>query len=80
VLRSPWVAAKLVLTLVVIVAGALVVGPAEGVLLTDPLSASARSAAEQRALVGEVVQILSLLAAVALSVYKPGRTRPRTAR
>jgi hypothetical protein len=73
VLRYPWVIAKLGLILVVILVGALVVGPAEGTLLSDSVTESGRSAALTRALAGEVVQIAALLTSVGLSVFKPGR-------
>jgi hypothetical protein len=75
VLRYPWVIAKLGLILVVILVGALVVGPAEGTLLSDSVSDSGRSAALTRALVGETVQIAALVTSVGLSVFKPGRRR-----
>ena len=74
VLRYPWVTTKLVLTVAVLAIGALVVGPAEAVLVDDP-SPGSRDAAEIRVLLGAAVQITSLLAATALSVFKPGRRR-----
>jgi hypothetical protein len=75
ILRHWWVTAKLGLTLTVILAGALVIGPAVEVLLDRGASAAARSGAETRLLVGIGWQIAALLAATGLSVFKPGRAR-----
>jgi len=77
VFRYPWVIAKLGLTIAVILAGALVVGRAQDVLLSESVTSAARTRAEWQALLGTSFQIAALLSAVGLSVFKPGRRRDR---
>lgn len=75
ILRYPWVIAKLGLILAVILVGALVIGPAEGRMLDEPLSATARDQAEGIILAGGLFDVAALLTAIGLSVFKPGRRR-----
>ena len=63
-----------------VLVGALVIGPAEGRLLDGPLSESARTQAEGIVLAGGLFDVVALLTAIGLSVFKPGRRRMRTPR
>ncbi len=67
VLRTGWVAAKLVLLLGVIVVGALVLGPG-----TEALRAG-DSGAETRVIAGAAYDVAALWLATGLSVFKPRR-------
>ena len=73
VLRYPWVAAKLVLLLSVIVVGAVVLGP--------QTAAMADQGSGSRALLiaASAWDVVALSVATCLSVYKPGRARDRAA-
>ena len=66
-MRHGWVAAKLVLLLGVILVGALVLGPG-----TDAMRAG-EGGAETRLIAGSAYDVLALLAATGLSVFKPRR-------
>ena len=67
VFRSGWVAAKLVLIISVMAVGALVIGMGEEQMLNGS------GGAETRLIVGAAYQVAALVAATALSVYKPRR-------
>lgn len=69
VLRYPWVMIKLALIVSVILMGALVLGPA-----VDAIRAGDGSV-EARILAGAAWDVVALVVATALSVYKPGRRR-----
>lgn len=69
VLRYPWVTIKLALVISVILMGALVLGPA-----VDAARAGDGNP-EARILAGAVWDVVALLVATSLSVYKPGRPR-----
>jgi hypothetical protein len=67
VLRYAWVVAKLVLLLGVILVGALVLGPG-----TDAMRTGA-GGAEARLIAGSAYDVVALLMATGLSVFKPRR-------
>jgi hypothetical protein len=69
--RHAWVAAKLVLLLGVILVGALVLGPG-----TEAMRAG-DGGAEARLIAGSAYDVIALLAATGLSVFKPRRRRSR---
>lgn len=69
VVRYPWVVAKLVLLVGVILVGALVLGPG-----TDAMRAG-DGGAEPRLIAGSIYDVLALLVSTGLSVFKPGRRR-----
>ena len=64
VFRYPWVTAKLVLIVSVMVVGALVIGPSEG----DPDR-------ESLIIIGAAYDVVALCIATGLSVFKPGGRR-----
>ena len=68
-LRYPWVTTKLLLTVSVMVVGALLLGPAVSELRTG------NGGAETRLFIGASWDLFALLVATGLSVYKPGRMR-----
>lgn len=72
VLRYPWVTIKLALIASVILVGALVLGPAVETMR------SGAGGAEARVLAGASWDVLALLVATGLSVYRPGRARRRS--
>jgi hypothetical protein len=69
VFRYPWVMGKLAIILSVILVGALVIGPAEAELVDGNLDARARVIA------GACYDVVALVTATGLSVFKPGRRR-----
>lgn len=69
VVRYPWVTAKLLVILSVILVGALVLGPGVEALRDGD------SGAETRVVVGAAYDVLALTLATGLSVFKPGRAR-----
>jgi predicted integral membrane protein DUF2269 len=69
VLRYPWVTTKLALLVSVILVGALVLGPAVEAMR------SGDGGAETRLVLGAGWDVVALLAATGLSVYRPGRAR-----
>lgn len=73
VVKTGWVAAKLVLLLGVIVVGALVLGPGTEAMREGD------GGAEARLIAGSAYDVIALLAATGLSVFKPRRRRPRPA-
>jgi hypothetical protein len=74
VLRHRWVTAKLLLLVSVILAGALILGPA-----TAAMRDGAGGTGDQRLLIlASAYDVLVLALATALSVFKPGRRRDRT--
>jgi len=73
VVKTGWVAIKLVLLLGVILVGALVLGPG-----TDAMR-NGDGGAEARLIAGSAYDVVALLAATGLSVFKPRRRRPRAA-
>jgi hypothetical protein len=73
VVRHGWVATKLVLLLGVILVGALVLGPG-----TDAMR-SGDGGAEGRLIAGSGYDVIALLGATGLSVFKPRRRRNRPA-
>jgi hypothetical protein len=73
VLRHRWVTAKLVLLLTVILAGALILGPA-----TAAMRDGGGGTGDQSLLIlASAYDVLVLAIATALSVFKPGRRRDR---
>ena len=72
VLRHRWVTAKLVLLVTVILAGALVLGPA-----TAAMRDGASSGNQTLLILASAYDVLVLALATALSVFKPGRRRDR---
>ena len=70
VLRHWWVTAKLALIVGVIANGALMIGPS-----VDALRHGAGDGTELRLVAAAVLSLLMLMAATALSVFKPGRRR-----
>jgi uncharacterized membrane protein len=74
VLRYPWVTAKLLLVLSVILVGSFVIGPSLA-LMQDGTGGR-----ETTVILGAAWQVLALMLATGLSVFKPGkRRRTRTA-
>ena len=73
VVRHGWVAIKLVLLLGVILVGALVLGPG-----TDAMR-NGDGGAETRLIAGSAYDVIALLGATGLSVFKPRRRRSRRA-
>ena len=69
VVRYPWVTSKLALVVSVILVGSLVLGPGVDALRDGD------SGAETRVLAGAAWDVVALLTATALSVYKPGGAR-----
>jgi hypothetical protein len=69
VFRYPWVTAKLLLILSVILVGALVIGP------TLEQLRSGDGGSEARLITAATWDVLALLTATVLSVFKPGRAR-----
>jgi hypothetical protein len=69
VLRYPWTVTKLLLIASVILAGALVIGPA----LNEAPGGS--SGADTRLIAASAYDVLALALATGLGVYKPGRAR-----
>lgn len=72
VLRHRWVTAKLLLLLGVIVAGALVIGPATAALRDGG------DGSRTLLILAAAYDVLALALATGLSVFKPGRRRDRT--
>jgi hypothetical protein len=72
VLRHRWVTAKLVLLVTVILAGALVLGPA-----TAAMRDGAGSGNQTLLILASAYDVLVLALATGLSVFKPGRRRDR---
>ena len=70
VFRYPWVTIKLALIASVILVGSLVLGPGVDALREGD------TGAEARVLAGAARDVVALLAATPLSVYKPGRALP----
>jgi uncharacterized membrane protein len=73
VLRHRWVTAKLLVILSVILAGALIIGPATAAMRDG-------GGAEATLILACAYDVLALSLATGLSVFKPGRHRPRLAR
>jgi uncharacterized membrane protein len=71
VLRYPWVTAKLLLVLSVILVGAFVIGPSLS-LMQDGTGGR-----EATLILAPAWQVFALLLATGLSVFKPGRRRAR---
>jgi len=69
VLRYRWVTAKLLLNLSVIMVGALVLGPQTAAMADDG------SGSEAALVLGSVYDVVALLLATWLSVFKPGQAR-----
>jgi hypothetical protein len=67
VFRYPWVVAKLLLTLSVMLVGGFVIGPAEDMMLQGGPDASGRLVAAAS------YDVLALAVATGLGVFKPGR-------
>ena len=67
VLRYPWVTAKLVLILTVIIVGSFVIGPTTQAMIDD------RSGSETVLIVASAYDVLALTLATGLAVFKPGR-------
>jgi hypothetical protein len=74
VLRYGWVTAKLVLNVSVILVGALVLGPQTAAMASDG------SGSEVALVAGSVYDVVALLLATGLSVFKPRAAGPRGAR
>ena len=68
VFRYPWVVAKLLLIVSVMIVGGVVIGPAEDMMLQGSGDASARL------LAGGSYDVLALAVATGLSVFKPGQS------
>jgi hypothetical protein len=66
VFRYPWVTAKLLLVITVMLVGGLVIGPAQGTMLEDGGDATPRLIA------AAAYDVCALMLATALSVFKPG--------
>ncbi len=75
-LRHWWVTVKLGAIVAVMAVGALLIGPAEGRLIDGPITSSD----EWLIVAGAGVQAALLTGSTALSVFKPGRRRPTSAR
>jgi len=71
VLHYPWVTAKLLLVLSVILVGALVLGPSNAAMLDG------RGGKETMLIIGASWDVLALSLATGLSVFKPGKRRGR---
>lgn len=69
VLRYPWVTTKLLLILSVIVVGTFVL---------PPVNAMRGGGADARLIAGAAWDVLALITATGLAVYKPGRRRTRS--
>jgi hypothetical protein len=69
VLRYPWVTAKLVLIVTVLLVGALVIGPTTEAMIDD------RSGSETVLILASAYDVLALTLATGLAVFKPGRAR-----
>ncbi|HEX6989685.1 MAG TPA: DUF2269 family protein [Bacillota bacterium] len=69
VFRYPWVVAKLLLIVSVIAVGALVLNGGMDAMI------SGRGGAEGQLIAGAAYDVVALMVATALSVYKPGRRR-----
>ena len=67
VVRYPWVVAKLLIVVSVMVVGGVMLGPASDQLLDGDTSATARLIA------GATYDVIALAVATALGVFKPGR-------
>jgi len=67
VFRYPWVTAKLLLVLSVMLVGSFVIGPAEATMLDGNGDATGRL------IVAGAYDVLALVVATGLSVFKPGR-------
>jgi hypothetical protein len=74
VLRHRWVITKLLLLVSVVVAGALVIGPATGAMRDGD------GGTQSLLILASAYDVLALGLATALSVFKPGRRRDRPAR
>jgi uncharacterized membrane protein len=74
VLRHRWVTAKLLVILSVIIAGALIIGPATAAMRDGD------GGAESTLILACAYDVLALTLATGLSVFKPRRHRPRLAR
>jgi uncharacterized membrane protein len=74
VLRHRWVAAKLLLLVSVILAGALVIGPAT----TAMRDGDGDGGTQSLLILASAYDVLALSLATALSVFKPGRRRDRS--
>lgn len=70
-LRTPWVTAKLLLLLSVILVGALAIDPALNAMLDGP------GGRQSDLILASGYDVLALAVATGLAVYKPGRTRQR---
>jgi hypothetical protein len=68
VFRYPWVVAKLLLIISVMLVGSFVIGPAEQMMLQRGVDASARLVA------GGLYDVMALAVATGLGVFKPGRS------
>jgi len=73
VLRCPWVVTKLVLLVTTILSGAIFIG--QGV----EQMVDGNGGAETQLVVAAAYNVVALLAATVLSVFKPGRRRPARA-
>jgi hypothetical protein len=71
VLRYPWVTAKLLAIVSVMLVGALVIGPANTAMLDGD------GGGETRLVAAGAYDVIVLALATGLSVYKPGRRRSR---
>ena len=71
VLRYPWVTAKLVLILTVIIVGSFVIGPTTEAMIDDG------SGSETVLILASAYDVLALTLATGLAVFKPGRARRR---
>jgi uncharacterized membrane protein len=84
ILRNGWVAAKLVLLVVVVAVGIAVIGPAVDGLIESARAAGAApmpvSAERWRPVAGAAFDVAALLLATGLSVYKPRRRPARRGR
>jgi hypothetical protein len=74
VFRYPWVTAKLLLIVSVILVGAFVIGPAVDA------AGPGRGGAGGRLIAGAAYDVVALTVATALGVHKPGRRRGRPTR
>jgi hypothetical protein len=74
VLRHRWVTAKLLLLVSVILAGALVIGPAT----TAMRGGDGGEGTQSLLILASAYDVLALGLATALSVFKPGRRRDRS--
>jgi uncharacterized membrane protein len=69
VLRYPWVTAKLVLILTVIIVGSFVIGPTTQAMIDDG------SGSETVLILASAYDVLALTLATGLAVFRPGRPR-----